>query len=309
LKIYKNLEKFSDFKNPVVTVGTFDGVHKGHQKIIEMLNSSAKEFKGESVIITFEPHPRLALYLAGKEIELLNTKEEKLELLEKSGVQNTIVFDFTTEFSKMKHDDFIKEILIEKIKVKKLIVGYNHHFGLNREGNFDYFQQSGKLYDFNIEKAEQVEVNGVPVSSSKVREALLEGNIKLSNDYLGYDYILTGKVIGGNKIGRNIGFPTANIQIEEASKLIPKNGVYAVIIEFDKKHYKGMLNIGIRPTFNFKMRTIEVNIFDFEDDIYNKKIKIYFKERIRDEMKFLTIDALREQINSDKTKCKNILGL
>ncbi|MDD5571703.1 MAG: bifunctional riboflavin kinase/FAD synthetase [Bacteroidales bacterium] len=309
MKIFNNIEKFPDFKNPVITVGTFDGVHRGHQKIIEMLKSSAKELKGESVVITFEPHPRLALYLAGREIELLSTKDEKLGLLEKYGIQNTIIFDFTTEFAKMKYDEFIKEILIEKIKAKKLVVGFNHHFGFNREGNFEFLTQLSKTYNFGIEKAEQVDVNGVSVSSSKVREALLSGDIKLANDYLGYDYILTGKVVGGNKLGRNIGFPTANIQIEEASKLIPKNGVYAVVIEFDKKLFKGMLNVGIRPTFNFNMRTIEVNIFDFEDDIYNKQIKISFKERIRDEMKFLTIDALKEQINSDKIKCKNILGL
>jgi len=306
LKIIKEIKDI-DLKNPVVTIGTFDGVHEGHKEIIGNLKKSAKEINGETVVVTFEPHPRTVLYISGKPIYLLNSYNEKLGLLEKSGIDNLVIINFTSEFSKINYKDFIKEIIIEKIKAKKLIIGYDHHFGYNREGNFDYLNELSKQFNFEVEKIQPHLVNYKPVSSSKIREMLAEGRITYANEFLGYDYMISGKVVEGNKIGREIGFPTANIQVDEPNKLVPADGVYAVRVSVENKIYKGMLNIGMRPTLNFNSRTIEVNIFDFNEDIYGKDIRVFFKERIRNEMKFLNIDSLKEQINKDKFKCLEIL--
>ena len=306
LKIIKEIKDI-DLKNPVVTIGTFDGVHEGHKEIIGNLKKSAKEINGETVVVTFEPHPRTVLYISGKPIYLLNSYNEKLGLLEKSGIDNLVIINFTSEFSKINYKDFIKEIIIEKIKAKKLIIGYDHHFGYNREGNFDYLNELSKQFNFEVEKIQPHLVNYKPVSSSKIREMLAERRITYANEFLGYDYMISGKVVEGNKIGREIGFPTANIQVDEPNKLVTADGVYAVRVSVENKIYKGMLNIGMRPTLNFNSRTIEVNIFDFNEDIYGKDIRVFFKERIRNEMKFLNIDSLKEQINKDKFKCLEIL--
>lgn len=300
MKVYNNIEDFKDVKNPVVTTGTFDGVHLGHQKIISRLKEAAQEQDGETVMLTFYPHPRMVLFAEDNELKLLNTQEEKLELLEKYGVDHLIVYPFTKEFSRLTSVEFVRNILVNKIKTKRLIIGYNHHFGRNREGSFEHLKEYGPLYGFEVEEIPAEDIETIEISSTKIRKALQTGDIKTATTFLGHLYTLKGTVVEGLKLGRTIGYPTANIVVEDKYKLIPADGIYAVKIKHNSKMYNGMLSIGDNPTVAGKGRSIEVNIFDFDKDIYGESVTIYFVERLRDEIKFKGLEELRVQLVKDK---------
>lgn len=301
MKIHTDLNNFSAL-NPVVTIGTFDGVHLGHKKVIKRLQELAKDVNGETVIFTFYPHPRLVLNTHNDELRLINTLEEKKMLLEAAGVDHLVVYPFTKEFSKMSYTDFVEKILVGQIGMKSLVVGYDHKFGHKRKGTYEDLKVYADKLNFNIEQLEVLNVDTIDVSSTKIRKALAEGDIETTNKYLGHRYFIKGIVVNGKKIGHEIGFPTANIDPQESYKLVPKDGVYAVKVDIDDIIYNGMLNIGFRPTVNHQMdnRSIEVNIFDFDQNIYYKSISIYFYKRIRNEQMFKGIDALKEQLAKDK---------
>jgi riboflavin kinase / FMN adenylyltransferase len=300
VEIYQHIDEFSGVKNPIVTIGTFDGVHLGHQKIFELMKRDAEKHDGETVVITFYPHPRLVLHSDSKNLKFINTQKRKIELLERSGVDHLIIINFTREFSRMNSATFIKEYLVDKIKTKKLIIGYDHHFGKNRLGDFSTLYDLGHRHGFAVEKLAVQNVENVAISSTKIRKALNEGKIKKANLLLGYEYSITGVVVTGNKIGRTIGFPTANIDLEDEYKLVTANGVYACRVKYEGKVYLGMGNIGVRPTVNHSDLTIEVNIFDFDKEIYDESITIFFVDRIRDEIKFENLSELRDQLKKDE---------
>lgn len=307
MKIYQNIDDFKGVNSPIVTIGTFDGVHVGHQKIIKRMCDVAEQLNGETVLLTFYPHPRLVIHPDSKNLKFINTQKRKIELLEKVGVDHLIILPFTREFSKLTSVQFIKEYVVEKIKARKLIIGYDHHFGKNRLGDFSILYDLGKEFKFEVEKISAQDVEKIAVSSTKIRRALNEGKIKTANNLLGYEYSITGKVVYGNKLGRTIGFPTANIEIDDEYKLITANGVYASRVQYNGLIYKGMSNIGVRPTVNHSDLTIEVNIFDFDKEIYGENITIYFVDRIRDEVKFDNMDALKMQLALDKETVKKLL--
>ncbi len=301
MKVHTDLNNFSAL-NPVVTIGTFDGVHLGHKKVIKRLQELAKAVEGETVIFTFYPHPRLVLNTHNDELRLINTLEEKKILLEATGIDHLVIYPFTKEFSKLSYTDFVEKILVGQIGMKSLVVGYDHKFGHKRKGTYEDLKVYAEKLNFNIEQLEVLNVDMIDVSSTKIRKALAEGNIQTTNKYLGHRYFIKGLVVDGKKLGHEIGYPTANIDPQESYKLVPKDGVYAVKVDVDGTIYKGMLNIGFRPTVNHQMdnRSIEVNIFDFDQNIYYKTISIYFYKRIRNEQMFKGIDALKEQLSKDK---------
>lgn len=302
MNVYRHINEFSSNKNVVVTTGTFDGVHLGHKKIIEQVVSAAKKMGGESVILTFFPHPRMVLYPESNDLMLLNTIEERIELLNKSGIDHLIIHPFSMEFSRITSLDFVRDILVNKLNTKRLVIGYDHHFGKNREGSFQHLKEYGPLYGFEVEEITAQEIQHINISSTKVRNSLLIGEIHAANQFLGYPYFISGTVVEGTQVGRELGFPTANIKIAEDYKLIPANGVYAVKIKVQDKEYSGMLNIGNRPTLNGTDETIEVNIFNFNEEIYNKAIRVEFFEKIRNEIKFNELSELQQQLNNDKQK-------
>jgi riboflavin kinase / FMN adenylyltransferase len=309
MKIYEGLHEYIPNKHAVVTTGTFDGVHLGHKKIIRRLNEIAKENNGESVIITFDPHPRSVLFPEQKDLKLLSDKNEKIQLLKDAGVQNLIIIAFTKAFSEISSLDFIKNIIIDKIQTKHLVIGYDHKFGKNREGSFDYLKNHAEDFGFKLEEISAKLINENNISSSKIRKALELGELSAANKYLGYDYFLSGSVVTGKQIGRTIGFPTANLRISDPLKLIPSIGVYAVKVLIGNNIYKGMLNVGYNPTVtDERIKTIEVNILEFNRDIYGESIKIFFIERMRDEMKFSGLPALKEQLALDRINALNILS-
>ena len=309
MEVYNSIEEFNIDCATAVTTGTFDGVHSGHNVIIQRLKTAAKKINGESVILTFFPHPRMVLYPDDNELRLLNTINERILMLEKAGIDHLIIHPFSKEFSRLNATEFVRDILVDKLNVAKLVIGYDHHFGKNREGSFKHLQELAPLYDFDVEEIPAQEVQKVNISSTKVRISLLNGEIKAANKFLGYNYLIKGTIIDGNKMGRTINFPTANIQVDQWYKLIPANGVYAVKVKLDNNNYSGMLNIGNRPTLNENNNeTIEVNIFNFDEDIYNKEIQIEFYERIRDEEKFDEISELKKQLEIDKEKVIQILS-
>lgn len=301
MKIYNNLAEFKRLDHAVVTIGTYDGVHFGHRKIISRLCDLARSNGGESVILTFFPHPRLIIDPENQDLKMINTIEEKAEMLEKLGVDHLIITPFTRDFSNLSPDEYIREILVETIGLKNLIVGYDHRFGKNRGGGMKELLESATKYGFEVEQIDEQDINDVAVSSTKIRESLLNGNVALAATYLGYPFSLYGPVIKGDKIGRTIGFPTANIFIEQAYKLIPSDGIYAVTISMDDQNYRGMAYIGQRPTINGMTRNIEVNIFDFDREIYGQYIKMNFMEFLRHDVKFTGLEALKVQLQQDKT--------
>ena len=309
MKIYNGIEEYnsSEVPMPVVSVGTFDGVHVGHQRIIAKMVEEAHKINGETVLITFFPHPRIVLHSDSKNLKFINTREKKFELLEKFGIQHLIVINFTREFAKTTFSDFVKNVIVGKIKTKKLIVGYDHQFGKNRLGDYSSLYDICKEYSLEVKRVAAQDVNKIFVSSTKIRKALNEGKIKKANELLGYNYSITGNVVKGAGIGKTIGFPTANIDIEDEYKLITANGVYACLAEYKGVVYKGMGNIGFRPTVDHGDLTIEVNIFDFDEVIYDKSLKVFFIDRIRDEVKFENLDALKEQLHKDKINVLELL--
>ncbi len=285
---------------PIVTIGTFDGIHKGHREILNHLIKEAHSIGGTSVVITFQPHPRKVLFPEQKDFFLLTSDEEKKCLFNNSGIDHLIILPFTHEFSNLSAEDFIQEYLINRIKIKKLIIGRDHQFGRKREGNHNNLMELSKKYHFDcIEIPEYLE-NDIDVSSTKIRNAIKDGDLVTANNLLSIPYFITGTVVEGNKLGRQIGFPTANIQLDTSDKLLPQNGVYVVKAEINKQIIDGMMNIGIRPTFGFEQLTIEVNLFNFNQNIYGHTIRIYILERLRDEMKFNSVEELKAKLFCDK---------
>ena len=308
MRIYEGINNFKRLDYAVVTSGTYDGVHKGHQKILQRMIEVAKSEGGETVLISFWPHPRMVLNNDPGFLKLINTMEEKQELLRKIGINHLILIPFTLEFAETSSTDFIKNILVDAIGTRKLIIGYNHRFGKNREGNFNNLVRDSSKYGFEVEEIPKHEIDHLGISSTIIRKSLIEGDIQTANKYLGHSFLINGLVIQGDKLGKTIGFPTANLQIEEAYKLIPGDGVYAVKVKVMGNEFNGMLNIGNRPTVDGLNHKIEVHILGFKDDIYNEIISISFVRKIRDEKKFESLDHLKIQLQKDKETILNILN-
>jgi riboflavin kinase/FMN adenylyltransferase len=307
VKVHVDLNTFTA-KKPVITIGVFDGVHRGHDKLLHRLRESAQQIGGESVVVTLWPHPRLVLGKDIKNLRLLNTLEEKKILLEREKIDHLVIIPFNKEISQYSACDFTQHILVNQLHVKKLLVGYDHHFGKGREGDYEDLKACSKKYNFELERIDAQTREGVKVSSTKIRDTLLRGQLKIANEYLGYEFFIKGLVVGGQRIGNKLGFPTANIEIHDPYKLVPRDGVYAIKANIAGHTHKGMLNIGYRPTFDkygFR-KTIEAHLFDFDEDIYHKEIIIHFVERIRDEQKFSNVDELVTQLERDKKTAQQI---
>ena len=307
LKIFNSIKSFNATKPTIVTIGTFDGVHLGHQKIVAQITKNAHALNCESLVLTFFPHPRMVLQ-EGAEMKQLNTLNEKIALLDNLGIDNLVVHPFDKEFSRLTAEEFVKKVLVDVFKIKKIIIGHDHRFGRNRTATIDDLINFGETYGFEVEQISAEEINEVSISSTKIRNALLEGNIELATNYLGYDYSLTGIIFKGKQLGRTIGYPTANITIEEDYKLIPNNGVYIAKSVLNGKTVFGMMNIGTRPTVDGTKQTIEINFFDFKQDLYGQKITISLLHRMRSEQKFESIDALKNQLGKDKMMAENYIS-
>ena len=300
MKIYHGLEDFTKLNYAVVTSGTFDGVHVGHQKILKRLCEIARTNNGETVVITFWPHPRLVLHPEDATLKLLNTFEEKASLLKELGIQHLVRIPFTKEFSQLSSEEFISDILVDTIGTRKLVIGYDHHFGKNREGSFEQLKANGPRYGFEVEEISRQDVDHIAVSSTKIRKALEEGDIETATHLLGKPYTITGRVVPGDKLGRLLGFPTANVEIDTKFKLIPADGIYAVRADYQHTRYDGMMYIGNRPTVNGSRRNIEVNIFDFEKEIYGESLTIHFHKMLRGDTRFSDLESLKAQLVEDK---------
>lgn len=308
MKIFNDFSSIHSIPNPVLTIGTFDGVHIGHQKIIEQLNKEAKKIDGESVLFTFYPHPRMVLNPTDHGLKLIQTQEEKLDKLSKMGLQNCIVYPFTHDFSQLTALEFVRDFLVKQLKVKKLVIGYDHQFGKNREGSLAYLKTVSKKFDFEVIEIPAQEIDAVNVSSTKIRDAILKGDILLANEFLRIPFQIIGTVVDGKKLGRTIGYPTANIELNSDLKLVPAKGVYAVRINVKGIWRKGMLNIGFKPTISKENnQTIEVNIFDFTEDIYGEKVIVQFLSKWREEQKFDGIEALKIQLKKDEETIRSII--
>ena len=311
MKVYRDFEEVGNIPNAVLTIGTFDGVHLGHQKIIERLKSEAKKVNGETVLFTFFPHPRMVINPTNHGLKLIQTQAEKIENLERLGLDHLIIFPFTKSFSNLTADEFVKEYLIEKLHVKTIVVGYDHQFGKNREGTLKHLQKLSETLPFEVIEIPAHEVDEINVSSTKIRKAIEIGDVQTANSYLNEPFEISGKVVKGNQIGRTIGFPTANIEIGDELKIIPAIGVYAIeIVLEDKRILQGMMNIGIRPTVtDAKEVKVEVFIFDFSEAIYDQRIKIYLLQRIRGEHRFQSVEVLRAQLQEDEKTVRSIFSL
>jgi riboflavin kinase/FMN adenylyltransferase len=308
LETIQNISHFKDIPfQTVITIGTFDGVHIGHRKILERLINNAKNTGLKSTVLTFFPHPRMILQ-KDVDIKLLNTLEEKKQILETLGLDYLIVHPFTKEFSRLSATEFVRDILVNGLKVKKVIIGYDHRFGRNRNANIQDLMAFGNTLDFEVEEIPAQEIDDVSVSSTKIRNALLEGDVATANSYLSYAYMLTGTIKKGKGLGREFGFPTANLHIAETYKLIPKTGAYVVKSSIEGNEYFGMMNIGFNPTVDGTQKSIEVNFFDFEGDLYNRNIQVHLLHRIRDEYKFNSIEELKEQLKKDKTHSLDLIS-
>lgn len=306
MNIFHNIQDFKSDKHTIVTLGTFDGVHLGHKKIIERLTQNSEKSGNESLVLTFFPHPRMVLQ-DNSEIKLLNTIQEKAELLENAGLENLIIHPFDQSFSQLTAEEFVKTILVDQFNIKKIIIGHDHRFGKNRSADINDLISYGKIYDFEVEQISAEEIDEVSISSTKIRKALQNGDIQLANDYLGYPYFISGTVVKGRQLGRTIGFPTANLKIEEEYKLIPLSGVYIVKSHIDGKEIFGMMNIGTNPTVGGKTQTIETYFLDFEGDLYDKEIRIHFLHRIRSEENFDSIETLKREIENDEIVTRNFI--
>lgn len=324
MKIYRNLEDFIPLDNAVVTIGTFDGVHVGHQKILTTLHESAKASKGETVLLTFFPHPRLILHPEDDSLRIISDIDEKVKRLAEAGIDHLIITPFTRDFSNLSPEEYIREVLVGKIGTKKIIIGYDHRFGKDRSGSLKDLLAYADIYGYSVEQIPEQDINDVAVSSTKIREALIKGDIDTANTYLGYPFQLTGKVIRGDQLGRRIGYPTANLQVQENHKLIPAYGIYAVeasIIEatdlktgpyepaLPERTVYGMGYIGTRPTVDGVSRSIEVHLLDFNEDIYGEIIRIKFLHFVRHDQWFENMEDMIQQMKVDEQKVKDLLGL
>ncbi len=309
MKIHKDTT-IQPVSNPVISIGVFDGVHRGHAAIFDRVRSRSNELGGESIIVTFRPHPRLVLGDKSETLKYLTTFDEKSSLISRHGIDHLIVLAFTKEFAKLPPCDFIKQYLVDRVGLRHLVFGFNHHFGHNREGNFENLKSCAVKYGFSIEQIEPVVAGNCQISSSAIREAISLGNVRRAAQLLSYPYSLQGKIVAGRQLGRSMGYPTANLDPEDEHKLVPANGVYAVRVRINKQDYMGMMNIGFRPTVD-KMKgnkSFEVHIMDFAGDVYNNKIRVTFIDRIRDEINFSSLEKLREQLERDKIRAVEILS-
>ena len=308
MKVFTTIPNYPSENKSIVTIGTFDGVHLGHRVVLRRMREIAKKTKGKSVLFTFFPHPRYVLHKDNQNMKLITTLQEKQDLINQAGLDNLVIHEFTKKFSRIKPVNFVRDILVEQLNVHTLVIGYDHHFGRNREGSIQELTTLADLYDFNIEKIDPQYFEDVTVSSSKIRKLIEKGEMVKAKQYLGYEFMLNGKVIKGNSLGKTINFPTANIVVENKWKILPADGVYAVKIVLEAKEYKGMMNIGQKPTVDGNGISLEVNIFDFNQDIYGKGIEIRFVKRIRDERKFEDLQGLKKQLLIDRNKARQILG-
>lgn len=308
MRVFRGIHDLPTFQNAVLTIGTYDGVHVGHQVIIQKINDIAKEIDGESVVLTFDPHPRIVLHPNNKDLKLISTIDEKIELLESFGLDNLVITPFSTEFASMEAEDYVRDILVKHFQPAKIVIGYDHRFGKGRKGDIHLLRELGPFYNYKVEEISVQTIDEISVSSTKVRNALLASNIQDANTWLAHPFTIQGKVVHGDKIGRTIGFPTANISIQDPHKLIPPVGVYAVWVELAGKRYKGALSISYRPTVtsNGELRT-EVFILDFNKDIYGENIKIIFKDFVRGDEKFNSIEELKDKIEEDIQNVSKIL--
>ena len=307
MQIFHHISETINLKNTIITIGTFDGVHLGHQKIIKKLNELKKKNGGETLLFTFDPHPRKILFPEQSDLKLITTTSEKCELLKKFGIDNVLVFPFNIDFAKMSAQDYISEIISESLKTKTIVIGYDHRFGANREGGIETLKQEATKYNFNVEEISPQEINHVNISSTTIRKAIEEGEIEIANKFLGYAFFMNGRVVKGKQLGRTIGYPTANIELDNKDKIRPKTGVYFVRVIIGNDTFNGMLNIGYNPTTDIlSKQKIEVNIFNFEGDIYTQNIKIEFVKYLRNEKKFANLDELKLQLAQDKLACEII---
>ncbi len=330
MNVYRNVDQLPPFRNAVITIGTFDGVHQGHRKIIEHLKQEAEKIKGETVIITFHPHPRKVVSSSILGIRLINTLDEKIELLEKAGIDHLAIVPFTEVFANQSAEEYIQNFLIEKFHPHTVIIGYDHRFGRDRLGNYRLLEKMAPVYNYVLKEIPQHVLDEIAISSTNIREAIIHDDIETANKLLGYDFFFEGMVVDGDKLGRKLGYPTANLKITNEEKIIPGNGIYAVYVEtpnskyqtpnphspaatphspftIDDSHYKGMMSIGFRPTVDGKKRVVEVNIFDFDKEIYGQTIRVYVKKYLRAEIKFNNLDELIKQIGNDKIESLKIL--
>jgi riboflavin kinase/FMN adenylyltransferase len=306
LEVIKNYKNFTNSKKSIVTIGTFDGVHIGRQKILEELVATAKKENSNSVLLTFFPHPRMVLQ-KDNSIQLINTIYERIELLKKTGLDYLIIHPFDVAFSRLSALDFVRDILVNHLHTFQLVIGYDHRFGRNREGDFEQLEEYGEMYDFSVQKIPAQDINAISVSSTKIRKALAEGEIKKVTKYLGYAFSISGTVVKGERLGNTIGYPTANLEVKESYKLIPKNGAYLVSAKINNVCIDGMMNIGVRPTVKGIHQTIETHFFDFDGDLYGQKIQIELIAFLREEEKFESVDALKNQLAEDKKKSLSLL--
>ncbi|MCY7423135.1 MAG: bifunctional riboflavin kinase/FAD synthetase [Chitinophagaceae bacterium] len=306
IQVHSDLMHLPRFKNAVITIGTFDGVHLGHQQIIRQLKSEAASIGGETVIITFHPHPRIIVG-GPSPVKILNTLEEKIELLDSKGIEHVVVIPFNEEFASQDAGEYITNFLVAKFQPHTIIIGYDHRFGKNRQGDYHLLEDRGTIHNYRVKEIPEHVLNEVIISSTRVREALVKSDIDTANKYLGYPYFFEGMVVEGNKLGRTLGYPTANLKIAEEAKLVPGNGVYAVQVRLHNKTYKGMMNIGVRPTVDGLNRMIEVNIFDFDQDIYGEKLRVTVLHHLRGEIKFNGLDALKAQLTQDRNEALKVL--
>ena len=306
MKVYTDIDSLPVFTRAVITTGSFDGVHTGHAQIIAQLLKEAENINGTPVLITFYPHPKQIVQIKDKPLFVINTPQEKYVLLQNMGIKNIVVVPFDKSFSELSAQDYINKFLVQKFNPAIVVVGYDHRFGNNREGDFDLLKKAGANNGFEVKEIPEHILKDITISSTKIRNAIQTGNIEMAASYLGYDYFFSGKVIQGNRLGRTIGYPTANVFVENENKLIPADGVYAVDIQLVERKLKGMMNVGMRPTVDGKQRTIEVNIFNFDEDIYGEDLKITLKKHLRSELKFAGLDELKAQLARDK---KDAIGL
>ena len=305
---FNNIDEFNSTDYTILTIGTFDGVHLGHQKVLERLTKEAKNNNLKSTVLTFFPHPRTVLN-PNKPLKLINSVNERTDLLSKSNIDNLIIHPFDKSFSELDPEKYVLEILVKKLKAKIILIGYDHKFGKNRTANINDLKMYGEKYGFKVIEIKAEEISNIAISSTKIRKAISEGDISTAKEYLGYDVTLSGRIVHGKSIGRTIGFPTANVEVNEGYKLLPKNGVYLIQSIINKKQVFGMMNIGVKPTLIESSKTIEINFFDFEGDLYDKNIRVDIKQFIRDEIKFDSLELLKSQIQKDKINCNSIIDI
>ena len=312
MRIFRDLNDLAEFKNSVVTIGTFDGVHLGHQKILNKLKNEANDINGESLLFTFYPHPRMVVFPESHNLKLIQTIDEKIESLREFGLDNLIIYPFTKEFSRLTAFEFVRDILVDKLRVKKLVIGYDHQFGRNREGDIEFLRETANIFDFEVIEISAEEIDEVNVSSTKIRNSIIDGNIARANEFMGKPFQVQGKVVQGKKLGREIGYPTINLQLNNEHKIMPLDGVYAVQVYIAGSKHFGMMNIGINPTINVpykEEKKYEVHLFDFDQNLYDENVIVLFRKFIREEKTFDNLDALKLQIQADEKNIRKYFNI